>query len=255
MLVAGLVVSACAARPASNAEITGSSTNPAAPAITASEGVSTTTPASTKGTSTGSAEVQKAAEASLITLTDVPAGFTTSAPSSSDSTNPLLGVAECAPYQEAIKAGDESTAKAEASFKNTATDEIDNKVEVYGDSQVVTGQADLLADPGFPACLVAGFRSGLKSGMPEGSSITVKVTKADVASAAELGVDSAAAFTFGIEVLTAEGRSVKLTIEVVGLTYGRATSELTTTTQGPTPIDLGATVQAAANKLKANAPT
>lgn len=55
--------------------------------------------------------------------------------------------------------------------------------------------------------------------------------------------------------ITVKGQSITLQIGIVSITSGRALTQLTTQTQSATPIDLGATVQAAADKLKANAPT
>jgi hypothetical protein len=237
----------------SGSSTTSSSPGTTAPSSTTSAPASTTS-AQTNGTAAPSADDQQAAEASLITASDVPAGFTKSTATASDSPNPFLGVPECAPYQKAIKASDDQrTGRAKAAFKTKAGDNLEDEVDVYTDDQIAKDAADVLVDPGFPSCVEAAFKASLKSTVSDGSTIdSVKATRADLASASDLGVDSATAFTVDIT-YTVRGQTATLKTGVAMLTSGRALSQLSS--ESPSAVDLGPTVRAAAAKLKANAPS
>lgn len=208
----------------------------------------------TNGSGIASAEDKKAAQAALITATDVPDGFALTPSSSTESPNPFLGVDECAPYQKAIKATDDNrTAKVKVDFKNAAKDDIEEGVEVYTEAKIAKDAADALADSGFPGCIEAAFKAALKTSMPTDASIdSVKASKGDLKSASDLGLDSAIAYNLDIA-FTIKGQSVTLKTTFILLSSGRSVAQLTA--QGTSVVDLGTAVQAAADKLKANAPT
>jgi hypothetical protein len=132
-------------------------------------------------------------------------------------------------------------------------DLIENEVEVSTDTQVADDSAAVLADPGFPTCVQAAFKSALQSSAPAGATIdSVKAARADITSEQDLGLDSANAFTVDIAI-TVQGQSANVSTGVVVLTSGRALSQVTS--QATTPIDLAPTIKAAAANLKTNAPT
>ncbi len=226
-----------------------------APGTTAAKGTSTTAGGGGTTTSAKSASDQKAAEASLLTESNVPPGFTSTTPSTSSSKNPFLGVPECSPYESAIKAADtEQTAKAKAAFKNAAKDEIDSQVEVYTDAKVAKESAAVIADPGFPACIEAAFRAAIGTTLPADASIdSLKVTTFDVGSTKDLGVDSATGFKMAIS-LSAQGQSADLTLTISMVTVGRSLTQVTTQSSG-TPIEVLPLVESAASNLVKNAPS
>jgi hypothetical protein len=227
-----------------------------APGTTAAKkGTSTTTGGGDTTTSAKSASDQKAAEASLLTESNVPPGFTSTTPSTSSSKNPFLGVPECAPYESAIKAADtEQTAKAKAAFQNANKDQIESQVEVYTDAKVAKDSAAVLTDPGFPACIEAAFKAAMGTTMPAGASIdSLKVTTFDVGSTKDLGVDSATGFKMAIS-LSAQGQSADLTLTISMVTVGRSLTQVTTQSSG-TPIEALPLVESAAANLVKNAPS
>ena len=221
---------------------------------TAKSSGTTTTSGSTSDTVAQSASDQKAAEASLITLADAPSGYTAGASSSSDSENPFVGLPACAPFEQALGATNtQRTAKATATFKDAAGDELDNQVEVYTSEQIAKDSADTLADPDFPACLQAALGAQIKSGLKSGTTLdSITAKAANVESASGLGIDAVSAFTVEIAITT-QGRPVTLQFGFVMMTYGRSVSQVST--QGTSLLDIAPTVQAAAKSLKANAPS
>lgn len=239
----------------SGSESTASTESTAAP-TTEAEGSSTTTAPSSDGTVAPSEEDQQIAEAAIITADDVPAGFEQVTSESSNKPNPFLGIAECAPFEDSIKAADdERTAKAEIDFQNAAEDIIKNQVEIYVSSEVATDSADALGDPGYADCIEATFTSALtKEGLPPEASIdSMEATRMDIASAEELGVDSANAFALELSI-TVEGQTLNMSMGIAMLTSGRALTQVgTQSTSGQ--IDMTTTLEAAAKALAANAPS
>lgn len=228
-----------------------------APGTTAGKGTTSTTGGGSKSSTTTakSASDEKAAEASLLTTSDMPAGFTTSKPSSSSNDkSPFLGVPECAKFEPAIKAADEGqTAKAKASWAQGNSNQIENSVEVYADAKVAQDSAEVLADPGFPACIEASFKTAMGPTLPPGATIdSFQTTVVDVGSAADLAVDSATGFKLAIS-MTVEGQTLAMDLSVTMLTSGRSLSQITTQSLG-TDIALLPLAKSAAANLVANAP-
>lgn len=240
------------------------------PASTAATSTGSSVPSSTaapatsapKGTTTTEADAkadEAAAEASLLTASDVPDGFVEGDPSDSDDENPFLGVAACAAYEDTVKESEErQTAEAKVRFDDEGTGtQLTHSVETYDDASVAENSAEAIGDADFPGCMEKSFAAAMAKTLPASASIdSVTITRNDQLDAADFGVDSLNGFLVEVTV-TSDAGVENVTIASVFFTSGRALGQMAGINSDPTLAQaiVAETLEAATDLLVENVPS
>jgi hypothetical protein len=193
-----------------------------------------------------------AAQAALLSITDLPEG-STSRPSTPALSTPFVGPKACSRYEAQMSATDtDRTAAGSVVFLNGDAEQVGSDTEVYSSAEVARGLSSALGDEGFSKCLKAALEPELTANLSAGEKlVSLSVLRVPVKTAEELGVDAAIGFVMD-STLTVDGERVLVRSALVALTSGRASS--TVSLEARSLSALTGLVDAAAKKLRLNAP-